>query len=106
MAHMPRYTEGGAACSGSDSCGGPRIVEYTATGAELGTGATIPIGATLAAADYHVGFFGVEADAGAIVPASWSFPSGSKTTTQFEAEFSGDGLTAGAVYKFQIVEAS
>lgn len=103
MAHMPMYGEDGSSCSSSGSCGGPRIVEYTATGSELPGGFTVPIGATLAAVDYHVSFFGVGADI--IVPWAWSFPNASRTTSQFEARFTGDGLTAGGVYKFQIVEA-
>lgn len=103
MSHMPAYGEGGSSCADSGSCGGPRIVEYTATGAESPAGFTVPIGATLAAATYHVGFFGA---AGADeVPWAWDFPSGSRTTTSFVAKFSGDALPAGAVYKFQIVEA-
>lgn len=100
MAHMD-YS-GGAGSSCASTCS-PRIVSYTATGAESPAGFTVPIGATLAAATYNVGFFGVVADV--IVPLAWSFPTASKTTTQFQARFSGDALTAGGVYKFQIVEA-
>jgi hypothetical protein len=102
MAHMPAYGAGGSSCSDSDSCSGPRIVSYTATGAEAGT-ATIPIGATLSAADYSVGFFCCITD-GADVPWAWAFPNASRTTSQFGATFTGT-LTSGATYKFQIVEA-
>ncbi len=102
MSHMPSYGGSGSACSGSGSCGS-RIIEYTATGAESPSGFVVPIGTTLAAADYHVQFFGVEDDV--IVPLAWSFPTSGKTYSQFEARFAGDELTAGGVYKFQIVEA-
>lgn len=102
MSHMPAYGEGGSSCSSGASCG-TRIVEYTATGAESPAGFTVPIGTTLAAADYHVGFFG--ASGASVVPGAWDFPPGSRTTSQFVATFSGDSLPAGAVYKFQIVEA-
>lgn len=101
MSHMPRYGAGGSSCADSGTCGS-RIVEYTATGSESPSGFTVPIGATLAAADYRVAFFSVEADI--IVPIAWSFPTASKTTTQFEARFAGDGLSAGGLYLFEIVE--
>jgi hypothetical protein len=58
--------------------------------------------------DYRVSFFGVEDDV--IVPAAWSFPWSGRTTTQFQARFSGSLadpsslLTAGAVYLFELVE--
>lgn len=102
MSHMPAYGGSGSACSDTGSCGGPRIVEYTASGSELTSGFTVPIGTTLASADYYVTFFGVESDIE--VPIAWSFPTASKTTTQFEARFVG-ALTAAGVYLFQIVEA-
>lgn len=101
MSHMNYGASDGDSCG--DACGGgPRIVEYVATGSELPGGATIPIGTELAAADYRVAFWGVEADI--IVPIAWSFPTAFKTTTQFQARFAGDGLTAGGTYYFQIVE--
>ncbi len=100
MSHMPSFSGSGSSCS--DGGCGARIVEYTATGSELPSGFTVPIGATLAAADYRVAFFSVEADI--IVPIAWSFPTASKTTTQFEARFAGDGLSPGGLYLFEIVE--
>lgn len=106
MPHMPSYGGEGSACS--SSCGS-RIVEYTASGLEAPGGFTVPIGTTLADADYHVSFFGVEAN-GVVVPIAWAFPKVSQTATEFVASFSGDVgdpsslLTAGAVYKFEIVE--
>lgn len=101
MSHMPRYGSGGSGCSDSGSCGG-RLVRYTATGSESPSGFTVPIGATLADTDYYPSFHSVEDDV--IVPVAWSFPSGSKTTSQFQARFAGDALTAGAVYIFEISE--
>jgi len=101
MSHMDYGSGDGVSCGAT--CGGPRIVEYTADGTELPGGFVVPIDTTLAAADYHVTFFGVEADI--ITPVSWSFPASEQTTSQFEARFAGEGLTAGGVYKFQIVEA-
>lgn len=84
----------------SNTGSGVRVVAYEATGAESPSGFTVPIGATLASANYHVSFFSVED--GIIVPWAWSFTA--KTTTQFEARFSGDELTAGGFYFFEIVE--
>jgi hypothetical protein len=100
---MPRYGTGGVTCS-SGCSGGPRIVEYVATGAELPAGFIVQIGATLADANYNVSFFGVDSDI--FTPPSWSFPWGGYTTSQFQARFVDVGipLTAGGLYKFQIVE--
>jgi hypothetical protein len=105
MSHMPTYGEDGSGCSSEGSCAAPRVVEYTATGAEVPAGVTIPIGATLSAATYHVGFFGLGGDGTGDVPWAWGFPNASRTTSQFLATFTGTTLTAGAVYKFQIIEA-
>lgn len=92
-----------ARMTGGGAGGSPRIVSYTATGTELPGGFTVPIGETLTRATYTVGFFGVEADI--IVPWAWSFPVASKTASRFQARFAGDGLTAGGIYYFQLVEA-
>jgi len=100
MSHMPSISGSGSACS--DATCGARIVSYTATGSEAPGGFVVPIGTTLAAATYNVAFFSVEDDI--VVPIAWSFPTAGKTTTQFEARFSGDALSAGGTYFFQIVE--
>ena len=102
MPHMI-YSGGGSSCD-DGGCGGTevRIISYTATGAESPAGFDVPIGVTLAADTYHVAFWGVEADV--IVPWAWSFPTAGKEVTQFEVRFTGDGLTVGAVYKFQLIE--
>ncbi len=102
MSHMTSITGDGSECGDGGCSGGPRIVEYTATGSELPSGFTIPVGVTLASTDYSVAFFNVEDDI--IAPAAWSFPWSGRTTTSFTARFTGDSLTAGGVYKFQIVE--
>lgn len=106
MPHM-NYTGGGESCSSGDCSGGPRIVEYIANGTEDPVGMTVPIGATLAAATYHVTFFGCTTD-GATIPWAWVFLDADRTTSTFVAKFMGDdnSLTNGATYKFQIVEAS
>jgi hypothetical protein len=100
MSHMPSMGGDGVACTGG-SCGG-RIVSYVATGLEAPGGFIVPIGTIMPDATYHPSFFTVEADV--IVPVAWSFPAASKTMTQFEARFAGDGLTAGATYYFELAE--
>jgi hypothetical protein len=78
------------------------MVEYTATGLESPAGFPVPIGANMPSTDYRVSFFGVEDDV--IVPVAWSFPWSGRALSQFQARFTGDALTAGAVYLFEIVE--
>lgn len=103
MAHMPSIGGDGTSCGGS-GCLSSRIVEYTGVGDESPSGFTIPFGVTLSSADYSIGFFSCETD-GAAVPWAWIVKT--KQTTECLVAFAGDGpLTVGAVYKFQIVEAS
>jgi hypothetical protein len=102
MPHMPSYIGSGSACDDGSCSGAPRIVEYTATGDELPSGFTVPVGTTMPSTDYRVSFYGVEDDV--VVPAAWSFPWSGRTTTQFQARFAGDALTPGAVYLFELVE--
>jgi hypothetical protein len=101
MAHMPTYGEDGSGCAQSGSCTGPRVVTYTATGAE-GTDFFVPIGATLAADDYEMWW----APAGVTALPIIDLPTGSATdrkTTEFRV-LAGDAITAGAVIKFFIQE--
>lgn len=104
MAHMPTYGEGGGGACADGSCASSRIVTYTATGAE-GVDFFVPIGATLAADTYDVGFFGAEG--AAYIPGVWDFPNDAvddRTTSQFRVLIP-DVLQAGDVFKFQIIEA-
>lgn len=99
------YSGVGTSCS--DSCGsGLRIVTYTATGLEAGSGLDffVPIGTTLAADDYDVGFFAI---AGSATLPQCEFPPGAgtnRTTSQFRVQVN-IAPTAGDVWKFQIVKA-
>lgn len=101
MAHMPTYGEDGNGCSAEGSCADPRVVTYTATGAE-GTDFNVSIGATLAADDYELTW----APAGVAALPILDLPSalaGDRTTSQFRV-LVGDALTAGDVLKFFIWE--
>jgi hypothetical protein len=109
MSHMPSVGGAGSACS--TGCGTSiRVVTYTATGSEAGSGLDffVPITdddgdpVTLALADYDVGFFGI---AGSTTLPAPDFPTGvgDRTTTQFRVQVN-VAPTAGDVWKFQIVE--
>lgn len=107
MSHMPSYGSAGSNCD-SGCTGAPRLVPYTATGAE-GVDFFVPIvdddgdPVTLADDEYEVGFFG--ARGAAMIPAVWDFPNavaGDRTQTQFRVLVP-DVLSAGDVFLFEIV---
>jgi hypothetical protein len=108
VSHM---TSLGGSCSSSSCSGNTRIVTYTATGSEAGSGLDffVPITdedgdpVTLAADDYYVGFFGIAGSTTLPMP---EFPPGAgtnRTTTQFRVQVNA-APTAGDVWLFQIVE--
>ncbi len=102
MSHMNYTPSSGESCADGLCSGSPRIITYTATGAE-GVDFMVPIGTTLATDEYEVGLFGI---AGAANFPILDFPSalaGDRTTSQFRV-LSAATLTAGDVLKFQLVE--